>query len=111
MASSGVAWRRFPIADMGVPDAAFAAAWGEQGADVTETLRSGGRIAMHCVGGLGRTGTIAARLLVEFGLDPEAAIDAVRAARPGTIETPAQLAFVRRRGPLAQAGNRGRSPA
>jgi hypothetical protein len=39
---------------------------------------------------------MAARLLVELGMEPEAAIHAVRHVRKGAIETPAQLALVRR---------------
>lgn len=50
---------------------------------------------MHCRGGLGRTGTIAARLAIEFGVPPDAALRAVRKARPGTVETPAQETYVR----------------
>ena len=46
-------------------------------------------------GGLGRTGMIAARILVEMGLSAELAIKSVREARPGTIETAAQEAYVR----------------
>jgi ADP-ribosyl-[dinitrogen reductase] hydrolase len=39
---------------------------------------------------------IAARLMVELGADPDAAIAAVRQARPGAIETRAQVEHVRR---------------
>ena len=53
-------------------------------------------MVLHCRGGIGRTGTIAARLLVEFGVAPEEAIRMVRRARPGTIETPAQEEYVLR---------------
>lgn len=51
---------------------------------------------VHCKGGLGRAGMIAARLLVELGMPPDTAIRQVRLARRGAIETPAQLAVVRR---------------
>ena len=46
----------------------------------------------------GATGDVRhfSRLLVELGMEPEAAIQAVRHARKGAIETPAQLALVRR---------------
>jgi ADP-ribosyl-[dinitrogen reductase] hydrolase len=37
---------------------------------------------------------IAARLLVEFGLEPEEAIKAVRKARPGAIQTISQEEYV-----------------
>ena len=49
---------------------------------------------LHCRGGIGRTGTIAARLLVEFGFKPADAIALVRRTRPGTIETSAQEQYV-----------------
>lgn len=101
VARSGLVWRRFPIPDMATPGEAFAVAWRAQGEEVVAALRAGARVAMHCVGGLGRTGTIAARLLVAFGAEPDAAIAAVRAARPGSIETAAQAGFVRRHAPLA----------
>ena len=47
-------------------------------------------MAVHCAAGLGRTGTLAAQLLVLQGVAPDEAILRVRQARPGTIETPAQ---------------------
>ena len=58
-------------------------------------LRDGESIVLHCKGGLGRTGMVAARLLVELGCTPEEAIVAVRQARSGTIETREQEAYVR----------------
>ena len=44
-------------------------------------------VAVHCLAGLGRTGTILACWLVTDGLDPESAIDRVRSFRPGSVET------------------------
>lgn len=52
-----------------------------------EDLKQGNKLFIHCRGGLGRTGTLAARLLIERGLSPETAIAEVRVARPGAIET------------------------
>jgi len=51
-------------------------------------------VLIHCTGGLGRSGMIAARLLVELGEEPRLAMQRVRAARPGAIETAAQEAYV-----------------
>ena len=45
-------------------------------------------------GGMGRAGTVAARLLVERGMSPRAAIHAVRAVRTGAIESRSQEAYV-----------------
>ena len=87
-------WHHWPIADYQVPDAAFMAAWPIRSAMLLGLLSDGGRVLIHCKEGLGRSGSIAARLLVENGTGPAAAIAAVRAARPGTVETSAQEAWV-----------------
>ena len=57
-------------------------------------LREDRNILVHCRGGLGRAGTIAARLLIEIGIDPKIAISEVRAVRPGAIETVEQEKYV-----------------
>jgi hypothetical protein len=92
----GIDWRHLPIADFSVPAEAFEQQWETHGADIRALLCSGGDVVVHCKGGLGRAGMIAARLLVELGVAPEQAIRDVRRARKGAIETPAQLALVKR---------------
>lgn len=98
--AKGLAWAGLPIADGGVPDLDWELGWAWTGRRVRERLRRGERVFVHCRGGLGRAGMVAARLLVEFGEAPEAAIAKVRAARPGAIETAAQEAWVRRQRPV-----------
>lgn len=83
-------WLHLPIRDRGVPDAAFEAVWVEAGESLRARLRSGFNVLIHCMGGLGRAGTIAARLLVELGWAPGEAIRAVRKVRPGALETDEQ---------------------
>jgi atypical dual specificity phosphatase len=63
-------------------------------AAIAEALAAGRRVAVHCAGGRGRTGTLLACYLVYRGLDPHAAIARVREARPGSIETRAQAVAV-----------------
>ena len=58
---------------------------------------------IHCRGGLGRTGTIGGRLLVEFGDEPDIAIKKMREARQGSIETAAQEKYVENCSPVAWA--------
>lgn len=96
----GVEWRHLPIADYSVPTNEFEKAWESHGAAIRETLRNGDDVLVHCKGGLGRAGMIAARLLVELGMDHEEAIAQVRGVRKGAIETPSQLALVRQTVPL-----------
>ncbi len=96
----GIEWHHLPIQDVDVPDAAFESAWLYTGLRLREHLRAGRNVLLHCRGGLGRSGTIAARLLVELGWDAQAAICAVRAQRPGAIETRAQEAHVLKTQPV-----------
>lgn len=91
---------KLPIPDASIPSAAWEHHWETEGSLVRSVLRRGGKICVHCMGGLGRTGMVAARLLVEFGVHPEEAIRMIRTARPGTIETHEQEAYVRTLLPL-----------
>ncbi|MCP8939998.1 ADP-ribosylglycohydrolase family protein [Alsobacter sp. SYSU M60028] len=87
-------WHHWPIADFGVPSAAFEAGWPDWSARLRTLLANGANVLVHCKGGLGRSGMIAARLLAEFGHPAEDAIAAVRQARPGAVETTAQERWV-----------------
>ena len=88
-------WHHLPIPDMQVPDERFERRWAYTGHVLRSKLAAGERVLLHCRGGFGRTGTIAARLAIELGAAPDAALRAVRVARPGTVETPLQEAYVR----------------
>ncbi len=88
-------WRHWPIVDFQTPDAAFEELWIQGAGDVCETLAEGGRVIVHCRGGRGRSGLVAARLLIEMGLSNEEAFAAVRAAQPLAMETPVQEDHVR----------------
>lgn len=92
----GMEWLHLPIIDMAAPDERFERLWDEgAGAALREHLHQGRTVVIHCLAGLGRTGTIAARLLVELGTHPNDAIGDVRAARRHTIQTPEQEWYVR----------------
>jgi len=94
-------WLHLPIPDYHPPTAAFERSWEVEGRVVRQLLRQGDDVLVHCKGGLGRAGMIAARLLVELGVPATEAIAQVRAARGrGAIETTAQQAIVERARPL-----------
>jgi ADP-ribosyl-[dinitrogen reductase] hydrolase len=94
----GIAWYHLPIVDMCAPDDAFEDRWSVAGIELRALLDDGRNIAVHCLGGLGRTGTVAARLLIEYGERPDLAIARVRDARPGAIQTYEQERYVLRCG-------------
>jgi len=85
-----MAWYHLPIRDGSVPSMAFEQAWETAGEELRAILRSGFNVLVHCKGGLGRAGMLAARLLTELGVPPHEAIREVRTVRPGAIETSAQ---------------------
>jgi protein-tyrosine phosphatase len=92
----GMRWLHLPIRDESIPEEAFELQWRAQKPHFHGTLKRGGRVLVHCRGGLGRTGLVAARLLVEFGMTPTNAILAVRQVRERAIETGEQEAYVHR---------------
>lgn len=93
---AGITHYILPIVDGAVPSGTWERAWANIGPQVRERLALGERIVIHCRGGLGRTGMVAARLLVEFGEEPAMAIRKVRQARPGAIENRRQEDYVLR---------------
>ena len=85
VAELGLTWLHLPITDVSTPTPEWERAWASKRGVVHAELDRGGRVLVHCKGGLGRAGTIAARILVEQGVTPPDAIAAVRSARPPEI--------------------------
>jgi ADP-ribosyl-[dinitrogen reductase] hydrolase len=90
----GIDWIHLPIVDVSVPDQRFKTEWVTQGPKLHKRLDAGDRILIHCRGGIGRTGLVAGVLLAERGVSPKNAIEQVRKARLGTIETRQQENYV-----------------
>lgn len=95
MEEYGFAWHHLPISDFQVPDLSFLEAWKSVSMYLIDELRMGRDVCLHCKGGIGRSGTVAALLLVDQGVESDEAIMRVRRARIGAIETAEQESFVR----------------
>ena len=95
--AAGIEWHHLPIEDASVPDQRFERAWPGLWPQLKGRLAAGERVLVHCRGGLGRAGTVAALVLVECGELPAVAIERVRSARPGAIETAKQERWVMNR--------------
>jgi ADP-ribosyl-[dinitrogen reductase] hydrolase len=94
--SHGLQCLRAPIADQQPPDAAFEHGWPDHRSVLFDTLNQGHAVALHCWAGLGRAGTVAARILMDReGFSADSAIAAVRQVRPGSIETAMQADYLR----------------
>jgi len=56
---------------------------------LAESMKQG-KVLVHCQGGTGRTGTMAAAYWIKKGLSASKAIEKIRKSRPGAIEIPEQ---------------------
>lgn len=90
----GLAWFHLPVADDRAPLADFDSAWQAAAPDLLARLRAGQCLAIHCKGGSGRTGLIAARILIALGVPRSAAIAQVQALRPKAIQHPVHQAWI-----------------
>ena len=89
---SGIALERRPLADGTAPRTAHDM---DELLDRIRSARDTGDVAVACMGGVGRTGTVAACALVAAGWAADAAIARVRAVRhPTAVETHEQIGFV-----------------
>ncbi len=100
-AEQGIELRRIahPIPDMGVTTPEH---YDRIVADIEQSLDAGGKVFVHCWGGVGRTGTVVGVWHVFHGCSAEAALERIAAARKGTMkgerpspETAAQIEAIR----------------
>ncbi len=69
----------------------------QQGAEfIEQAIESGGKVYVHCAGGVGRAPTAAAAYLIRQGLTPDEALDFIGKARPFINPVPAQIEQLRR---------------
>jgi atypical dual specificity phosphatase len=84
---------QIPVPDFGIPPDRQAWELGLQAA--SQAAREGKKVAVHCLAGIGRTGTFLACLAKQYlGLDGPGAIQWVRQTLPGAMENAYQESYV-----------------
>jgi protein-tyrosine phosphatase len=92
--AKGLDVRWFPIVDVSVPKRSQIDDFATFVRGLVEAVQTNKTVVIHCRGGIGRSGTVAACCLVQLGVSADEAIRMTRAARPGAIETPSQEEWV-----------------
>ncbi len=77
--AQGLEFASFPIPDRQVPRSEVK--WAEVLEKTSRTLLDGKNVLVHCRQGIGRSGLVAACLLIRNGMSPGAAVESVSAAR------------------------------
>ncbi|MEZ8785177.1 cyclin-dependent kinase inhibitor 3 family protein [Vibrio splendidus] len=90
----GMQWFQIEIEDDCAPGADFAAKWQAASPALHQVVDNGGKVAMHCMGGSGRTGLLAAHLLLEKSWDMSKIVQEVQALRPGAFTKPIQVEYI-----------------
>lgn len=105
----GVVYRRLPIPDM---DAPTTERMSEIQQAIEAALEAGRTVYVHCLGGLGRTGTVLGCYLVEHEVSVAEALAEIQRRRRWTKsrwekspQTPAQVDFVKRWRSFASQGH------
>lgn len=90
----GISWFHMPIEDDCAPSDEFESKWPSVSPQLLALMADGGKIALHCMGGSGRTGLLAARLLLDKGWALPEVISQVQALRPGAFQKPIQIEYI-----------------
>lgn len=83
--AKGMSWFHLPIMDDEAPEAAFLDAWQTAGPALHRLIEQGKTIAAHCKGGSGRTGLVAAQILLERGEAIEPLMKRIKKLRPNAF--------------------------
>ncbi len=90
----GMKWFQIEIEDDCAPGAEFAAKWKQASPELHQVIDNGGKVAMHCMGGSGRTGLLAAHLLLEKDWQLDDIVREVQALRPGAFTKSVQVDYI-----------------
>lgn len=84
-----------PAPDDDLPGDVFEKRWQAALHKIEEHLSANHSVAIHCMGGSGRTGLIAGRLMLNQGFSSEDIISKIRALRPKSFSLDAQKNYIK----------------
>lgn len=87
-------WFHLPIDDEGAPEEAFEKCWIKLSKSIHHYLNNDKAVVVHCKGGSGRTGVVAARLLIERGLSVGDAMSQIKSLRPNAFSHDVQVRYI-----------------
>lgn len=90
----GMKWFQLVIEDDCAPGASFQLKWEAVSSDIQTALDNNQKVAMHCMGGSGRTGLLAAHALLERDWALDDIVREVQALRPGAFTKPVQVEYI-----------------
>ncbi len=90
----GMQWFQLVIEDDCAPNDNFQLGWKAVSPKLYQLLENNHKVALHCMGGSGRTGLLAAHVLLEQGWALDDIIREVQALRPGAFTKSVQVEYI-----------------
>ena len=87
-------WYHLPVEDSCAPEEPFAQAFAQQKAILLGLVETGATMVIHCHGGSGRTGMMAAILMLELGYAPAQVKSQIPLIRPKSLTSPVQANYL-----------------
>lgn len=93
----GMAWYHLPVEDGCAPEELFAQAFALHKTALLNAVNTGVTMVIHCHGGSGRTGLMAAILMLESGYDAADIKAQIQRIRPKSLTSPVQVNYLMQR--------------
>lgn len=94
---AGMQWFQLPVEDDCAPEEIFEIAFKQAKDSLLALIEKKATIAIHCKGGSGRTGLMAAALLLESGMQWDDVKALVQSIRPNALTLPVHLGYLQKR--------------
>lgn len=89
-------WFHLPIEDDKAPGVEYQQKWDRYKQEIHNILDQNGTLVIHCLGGSGRTGLMAAIILLERGIAFDGAISMVKGLRPKSLKKQLHVDYLNR---------------